>query len=59
MNKYDAITWLNILSIILVLGIIVCAGVFKNWWLLLLLPFVSTEKLEKRILGIKENEEYD
>ena len=51
MNKYNAIIWLNILAVFLALGIIVCAGIFHNWWLLLLLFIISTEKLEARILG--------
>jgi len=49
MNKYSLLAFVNVLQLILVLGIIICASIF-SWWLLFLLLFVSISDFEDKIL---------
>jgi len=53
MNKYNLIAIINVLEVILILGIITLAGIFRNWWLLLLLFVIGSAESEKRLLNQK------
>jgi hypothetical protein len=57
MDKYQAVTILHILDTMLCLGIIFISFYFEIYILLMLLLFISSAKAERRILGLKENEE--
>lgn len=57
MDKYQAVSFLGVLQVIYILGVIVISGIFNNYWLLFLILLAGIESSEKRILGIKEKRE--
>lgn len=54
MNKNQALTLLSLIEVVFILGIIILAGIFENWYLLFLLMFVSSTRDRQAILKSKE-----
>ena len=52
MDKYKLILLINILQVIGILGIIILAGIFNNWWLLFLILALGYN--EDRILNYND-----
>lgn len=50
MDKYQLLAITDVLEVILVLGIIVCAALF-SWWLLLILLVIGKSEYERKILN--------
>ena len=54
MNKYTLAAVIELASTFFIVSIIFAAGIFNNYWLLLLLLFVGTSDYQKELLGVKE-----